>query len=1103
MSRRWYIHRSVRIWSIAFCLLASTWITNAGAQVSSAKKVDHAQEAAIFERIFNRARFENDGTGVEETEAVVRIQSQAGVKEFGQLVFGYTSATEKLDVEYVRVRKPDGQVVVTPESTAQDFAPDVLKEAPMYSDYRQRHISVAGLGPGDTLEYRTVTHIVTPLAAGNFWYEHTFPKSVVVNEDRLEIDVPKAREVKLKTPKRTPEIQDNGDRRVYTWVVKGIEPERNEDRDEEEEATGPDVQLTTFTDWKQIAQWYAKLEGERVTVDDAVRKKAEELTKGATTPEEKARRLYDFVALNVRYVSISLGVGRYQPHAASDVMHSGYGDCKDKHTLLAALLKAVGIQSYPVLIDHARKLDVDVPSPAQFDHVITLARVGNALTWLDTTQEVTPYGLILYQLRNKQAVVASEDAEGGLRRTPADSPVKTFMRFSLNGKFTEFGALDATLEFTAQGDRDWPMRAGFRSVPQAKWEDFAKILPAGWGLPGDVDNVQLDPIEDTSKPFHLKYHLRQDRYFVVPSASVDFRPIPPLGLPAVRAPGKSTEPIDIGPAGEMDYRVRLEFPANYTVHTPLPVKMTRDYGEYSSSYSLSKGVLEGERRLVVKVNEVPAPRRADYESFRNVTSSNDDQLLSCTILAPSGRAAEAAAKMEGTPAELHKAGVKALESKDYPGAIDLLKRAVDGDASLKDGWYDLGLAYAGANNHAQAIGAFRKQIELDPGHKHANAELGTELEQAGKTDEAIAAYRKQLEIAPYEKGPHKNLGLLLARLGKDADARTELEAAAAIPPDDPETKLALAQVYTRLGETAKAQELMKSLTGSAGGDAGPDIFAAALKDDIDPTQTENEAQQVLYDIGGQFDSGEFDRLGPSAFSAMRLVALAWARMGWAKYIRGENLAAMQFLNSAWLLSQSGTVANRLGQVYEKQGQREKARHMYALAVAAGGADVQDSRERLDRVARTSGPPERAASARSGVGTLLSAPQSGAAGDSGSAAGGATDKEIASAKAELVESRTVKLGQIKLDAITNKAASARFNLVFDSSPRPERAEFVEGDEGLRTAGEQLREKDFPVRFPDASSIKIVRRGQLSCGASGCAIQLFPIEAEQGAAGLAPK
>src|SRR5271155_187459 len=233
-----------------FCLPCMDALAQAPPSSSSSQKTKNAnaEEAAVFERILNRVRFENDGTEVSETEAVVRIQSQAGVEEFGQLVFGYSSATEKLEVEYVRVRKPDGQVVVTPDSTAQDFAPDVLKEAPMYSDYRQRHISVAALQPGDILEYRTVTRVLTPLAAGNFWYEYTFPKGVAVNEDRLEVNVPKAREVKLKTPTRKAEVQESGDRRTYTWVVNDVQPERDKDKDAEDEDTTPDVQLTTFTD---------------------------------------------------------------------------------------------------------------------------------------------------------------------------------------------------------------------------------------------------------------------------------------------------------------------------------------------------------------------------------------------------------------------------------------------------------------------------------------------------------------------------------------------------------------------------------------------------------------------------------------------------------------------------------------------------------------------------------------------------------------------------------------------------------------------------------------------------------------------------------------
>src|ERR1700722_16545017 len=1027
----------------------------------------NSEEAAVFERILNRVRFENDGTEVSETEAVIRIQSQAGVEEFGQLVFGYSSATEKLDVEYIRVRKPGGQVVETPESTAQDFAPDVLKEAPMYSDYRQRHISVAALQPGDTLEYRTVVRVLTPLAANNFWYEYTFPKGVVVNEDRLELDIPKSRDVKLKTPTRQPEIQDKGDRRIYTWVVKDIAPDRSKKDNSDEEETGPDVQLTTFTDWNQIAQWYAKLQGERMTVDDSVRAKASELTKGATTPEEKARRLYNYVALNVRYVSLSLGIGRYQPHSASDVLQNGYGDCKDKHTLFSAMLRAEGIQSYPVLIDSSRQVDVDVPSPAQFDHVITAARLdkGTDLTWLDTTPEVTPYGLLVYQLRNKEAVVASGDSEGGLRKTPANSPVKSFLHFVIDGKFSEFGALDATFEIKAQGDRDWPLRASFRRVSQAQWKDLAKVFSDGSGFPGDVDDVHVDPLEDTSKPFHVTFHLHQDRYFVVPSGNVNFRPLPTVGMPASRGSDKSTNPLNIGPEGETQYKVRLQFPSNYTLRTPTAVRMSRDYGDYSSNYTLSHGILEGERKLVVKANELPAARRGDYDSFRNATRSDEDQVLSCTILTPQVQGTQAAT-MQGTPTELHKAGVKALQSKDYGSAIELVKRAVDGDPKLsdpgmKDGWYDLGLAYAGANHHAEAIAAFRKQLELEPTHKHANGDLAAELQQTGKADEAMAAYRKQLETTPYEKQPHKNLGLLLAQQGRDADARTELDAAAAIRIDDPETKLALAQVYGRLGENAKSQDLMKGLTGSSGAGTGQDMYSAALKTDIDAAQTENDAQQVLYDIGGQFDSGELDGLGPSAFSSMHLVGLAWARIGWTKFLRGENLAAMQFLNSAWVLSQSGTVANRLGQVFEKQGQALKACHMYALAVAAGGtsSEVEDSRTRLAKLEANLSPAEKSA----------------------------VTKDAAQAPAELAQDRTVKL-----DAITSKSVSARYNLVFDSSPRPERAEFVDGDESLRSAAAQLLQKDFPIRFPDVSSVKIVRQGRLTCGAVGCSIELLPLE-----------
>ena len=1024
----------------------------------SPSRSDTSQEAVVFDLISNHVRYENDGTGVRVTQAVIRIQSEAAVQAYGQLVFGYNSGFESIDVDYVRVRKPGGEVVPTPNSSLQDFAPEVLRSAPMYSDYREKHVSVVGLRPGDILEYQTTTHVTASLVPGEFWYEYSFPREAVVKEDRLEIDIPKARAIHLKSPDRKYEVRDSGDRRIYTWVVQDIIPDRSPkkqpaNRGEDENIL--DVQLTTFLDWQQLAHWYAKLQGQQVVVNDQIRKKAEELTRGAITPTEKAQRLYDFVGRNIRYVSLSFGVGRYQPHTSLEVLQNGYGDCKDKHTLLAALLSAEGIQSYPVLIHSDQKLDAEVPSPAQFDHVITAARIGKDFTWLDSTTEVAPFGLIMYQLRNKQALLAAEDSNAGLYRTPAEAPVKNTETFLVDGKFTETGALDATVDLTATGDSDVPLRIDFRSLAQSEWQRVVELVSRAFGLEGDVSEISIGSLEDTSKPFHLHYRLHRDGYFVVPGRVDRAVPLPPVGLKGPGGNRKPMEPIDVGPATELTYRAHLVFPANFDVQPPVPVRISRDYGEYSSKYSVTKNVLDAERHLVLRVNELPASRKSDLESMRSVLLQDALQNLTC-VITPASRAAEAAevAKVSGTTDDLMKAGRGALQRHDFKSAAELFRRVTEQDVKHEEAWELLGRAYAGLNDHNDAIRAFQKQIELDPYSQSAHRELADELQQTGKIDEAIASYRKHVEIVPLDPSAHKSLGLLLASEKKDADARTELEAASKISPDDTEVKLALAQVYARSGDAEKARELTKGVTGSNSGTVGDDIYAAALRDDADPLQSTSDARRTLDDIGNHFDTGDYDQLNVSAFSAMKFVALAWARIGWAAFLRKENMSSLQFLESSWLLSRSGTVANRLARLYEEEGQKDKARLMFAMAAAAGGADIQRSMEELQK---------------------LSANASDA------------QAQLAEGRAAFLQARTVKVPS------TGKAGTAQFTLVFDGSNKPERTVFVSGDESLRSADDALMKATYPVKFPDVSSIKIVHRGMLTCTASECTITLVPLEA----------
>ncbi len=685
--------------------------------------------------------------------------------------------------------------------------------------------------------------------------------------------------------------------------------------------------------------------------------------------------------------------------------------------------------------------------------------MGEKLTWLDATAEVAPYGLIAYQLRNKQAVIASSEAAGGLHRTPAESPVKNATTLNIDAKFSELGALDAKVDLTATGDDDWPMRGTLRQVSQANWPRVLEFLSRAWGLPGDVTDIHVDAIENTAKPLHLSYHLHKADYFKVPSSATNFQLLPPMSGGRVQAANKKHpgEPLDVGPAEVRTYHVRAELPANFTLHVPADVSVTRDYGEYSSSYKLLKNTLEAERRLVLKVNELPASKRADFSSFHNVTTSAVEETPWCSIAKPSASALASASELKGTSTELREAGQAALKRQDFATAATLLQRAADQDPATKEGWDDLGQAYARLNQHQKATQAFEKQIDADPDHAHAHAELGAELQQLGRFDDAIAAYKKQIEVAPSEKASHKQLGLLFSQLKRDQEARTELEAAALLPPDDPDVQMALAQVYSRLGESKKADVIMVSLTGTTSLTGGTDFFAGALSEDADPVQSAHDAEKNLSDISDQFESGEYDRLDASAFSVMDLVALSWARMGWARFLQGDNLAASQFLDAAWQLSQSGTVANRLAKVYEKTGARDRARHMSALAVASGGGQAQSSRQQLLRL-------------------------------TGSAAN--AEKEESQAAAELEKMRNFHLAKIG-----SQPAAARFALLFDNSSAPDRAQFLDGDASLREAGEKLQKLEFPVRFPDVSSIKVVRLGTLSCGASECLFSLLPLQSAQ--------
>jgi Domain of Unknown Function with PDB structure (DUF3857) len=219
---------------------------------------DYSQEAFVIEEFTHKAKFENDGTAVEEDAARVRVQSGAGVEHYGLLSFSYASGVGPFEVVYVRVRKPDGTVVETPRDTFQDMPAEITRQAPFYSDLHEIHVAVKGLGIGDVLEYKFTTHVSNPLTPGQFSLMYSFTRDSILLKEQLEVSVPAQRAIKFKSPEQQPVVSDSGGYRVYTWSHSNLSRRDTNAALLEFEAnyhqqTGrfppSDVQLTSFESW--------------------------------------------------------------------------------------------------------------------------------------------------------------------------------------------------------------------------------------------------------------------------------------------------------------------------------------------------------------------------------------------------------------------------------------------------------------------------------------------------------------------------------------------------------------------------------------------------------------------------------------------------------------------------------------------------------------------------------------------------------------------------------------------------------------------------------------------------------------------------------------
>ncbi|MGA7090754.1 MAG: DUF3857 domain-containing protein [Candidatus Acidiferrales bacterium] len=1058
---------------------------------------DYSQEPFVVDEFHTSMRFENDGTGEREQTVRIRVQSEAGVQQLGELVFSYNSENETIEIHYVRARKPDGSLVTASADAVKDMTAPVARDAPVYTDTREKHITVPGLRPGDTLEYDISTHLAKPLAPGEFWYSQNFIKDAIVFDERVDVNVPRDRALTIKSRAFSnidgkenrvtalaippaggplPVTSDfskeiSGGREILHWTHRQLAHPSDDDakkKSAKPEDTYPDIEFTTFKSWTAIAQWYASLAKGRTDPSPEIRAKVAELIQGQTTPLEKMEALYHYVATNIRYVSLSFGLARYQPHSAAEVFANQYGDCKDKATLLTAMLSAAGIPSDAVLIPYSRKLDADIPSPAQFDHVITAVPQGNQLLWMDSTAEVAPFRMLTAPLRDKSALLVPPDGAGKIVTTPADPPFLSVQHVDVTGQVSDLGKLTARVHYSLRGDNEYALRAAFRATPQTQWKQLGQTMAAFDGIRGEVTSVKPSDPTATKDPFEIDLDYSQPNFLDWSTKSVKIAlPLLTIGLPQIS--DDNADPIKLGSPLDVTVSLKLTLPASDTAQPPVAIAVSRDYADFKSTYDFANHTVTAERTLNFKMRELPADRTSDYLAFSRAVESDETQILVVDNSTTGTPEIPSTAKAS----ELLEAGSAALNSGNLRAAIPLLQRVVELEPKHKLAWNELGLAYLRLGRFSDASAAFQKQIDVNPYDEHAYNYLGFSRQQEQKYPEAIAAFRKQIELSPLDPIAHAALGALFLERHDYPSAVPELQKAVILSPDDAGLQISLGQALLATGEKDKA---LAAFEKGADLSQTPMIWnnvAYSLADNhLQLDRALQYAQSAVATTAANLRNADLAHLTLTDLGQVQSLGAYWDTLGWVYFQKGDLANAEKFVRAAWMLDLHGEVADHLAQILAKRGQKDQAIQTFALALVAPHT-VPETHARLAALLDPN---------------LKSNTQPGAK-DSAAAANAPIPSPDDKRIADLVTAaapRFASLRAISAGALVPEKSDADFFVMLSPEgpgAKVDAVQFISGSNSLRPFADRLRQLDFGSPFPDAMPTKLIRRGTLSCpGAS---------------------
>ncbi len=566
-------------------------------------------------------RVRADGLGTRFTQVLMRVRHPEQATFARSFGFSYSPQLERATVIAARLLRKDGTIVLAGRNDRPLLGDPEIR---MWYDTRVVDLVFPRLEEGDLIDVRwrvSDRGPGNPLGDGYFGEFWLAGDRIPVLTSRLVIESAASRPVAhqlVNLPQPAAARHDQrGDTAVTVLDLPPLPAYEDAPLAPPPTARLPYAIVGTIEDWGDLGRLYSRLIRDQAAAGPDLAGLVQRVTANVRTERDKVRALYDWVIENTRYVALELGIHALKPYDVPSVYRRRFGDCKDKATLLFAMLREAGIEARVALVRTRDRgpLDTKVPTFAAFDHAIVY--VPSQDLWLDGTVMHHAIGEVPAPDRNVLSLLVDPYGEkaGQLVTIPEMTPADAFTGRREEIALEADGAAAIGVQVEARGDDAGRERAYFRGTDRPGTVLANRLRHAYPDLSLVESKFEAVGLDDPAVKF--SYRARTDRFARQEGEALSA----PLGLSIPELPVDMPAPdrklpLELPPPFERTLQSRITLPPGFVVgELPPAERLDTPWGLFDLAVRESRRGVDVTVTLRFTGGTVPLDRIPEFASF--------------------------------------------------------------------------------------------------------------------------------------------------------------------------------------------------------------------------------------------------------------------------------------------------------------------------------------------------------------------------------------------------------------------------------------------------------------------------------------------------------